>query len=222
MPSLLTLKASTKEYPNDRPKRPCERLCNRESKGAGRADDSATCRDQTVNWFAHLERRDRNDPLFVEALDVIEEMLRKNREFHDDLRKLFRLQMAYLLLWSAIERYEGLRYHLGSRVMQKVMRIAEEAIFRNRVAALPDNGGLWVYRADDPGKKAQFIPSDPKKSLRYYYQIRSNMAHGVKRSTPISPECTKRWKNFCRSLERYWRMHSGLIRCGTEYEVEQY
>jgi hypothetical protein len=85
--------------------------------------------------------------------------------------------MAYLLLWSAIERYAGLRYHLGSSVMQKVMHIADEPIFRNRVAALPDNGGLWVYRADEPGRKVQFIPSDPKKSLHYYYQIRSNMAH---------------------------------------------
>jgi hypothetical protein len=127
--------------------------------------------------FQGCEWDGRDDPLFNEGLDVIEETLNKNREFNDDLRKLFRLQMAYLLLWSAIERYAALRYHLGRGVMQKVWRIADESTFNKEVAALPDNGGLWVYRANEPGKKAHFVPTDPKKSLDYYYQLRSNMAH---------------------------------------------
>ena len=60
--------------------------------------------------FEGVDWDGRDDPLFNEGLDVIEETLNKNREFHDDLKRLFRLQMAYLLLWSAIERYAGLRY----------------------------------------------------------------------------------------------------------------
>ena len=120
----------------------------------------------------------RDDTLFREGLEVIEETLNKNREFYDDLKKLFRLQMAYLLLWSAIERYAALRYHLGRGVRQKVLHIADESTFKKEVATLPDNGGLWVYnKANEPGKKAQFAPTDPKKSLDYYYQIRSNMTH---------------------------------------------
>ena len=110
-------------------------------------------------------------------LEVIEETLNKNREFYYDLKKLFRLQMAYLLLWSAIERYAALRYHLGRGVRQKVLHIADESTFKKEVATLPDNGGLWVYKANEPGKKVQFAPTDPKKSLDYYYQIRSNMTH---------------------------------------------
>jgi hypothetical protein len=44
-----------------------------------------------------------NDPLFTEALDVVEETLNL-QVFAWDLKPLFRLQMAYLLLSSSIER----------------------------------------------------------------------------------------------------------------------
>ena len=80
---------------------------------------------------------------------------------------------------TAIRNVEApvLNFHLGRGVMQKVWHIADESTFKKEVAALPDNGGSWVYRANEPGKKALFLPTDPKKSLDYYYQIRSNMAH---------------------------------------------
>jgi hypothetical protein len=119
----------------------------------------------------------RDDPLFKEALDVIEQVLNQNCEFHDDLRKLFRLQMGYLLLWSAIERYAALRYHLGRGVMQKVWHIAEDPTFKQQVAKVQDDGQRWVYRADEPGKRVRFVPSNPEESLEYYYQLRSNMVH---------------------------------------------
>jgi hypothetical protein len=41
----------------------------------------------------------RSDPLFTSALEVIEESLISNSHFEWDLKPLFRLQMAYLLLW---------------------------------------------------------------------------------------------------------------------------
>jgi hypothetical protein len=62
----------------------------------------------------------KKDPLFTSALAVVQETLDCNQGFEPDLKPLFRLQMAYLLLWSAIERYVSLRYHLGDRVVEKV------------------------------------------------------------------------------------------------------
>jgi len=64
--SLLTHQRSSKEYPDDRPKRPCERLCNRESKRTGGADHCAACHakilpspqlstDQNKAFIAELE-----------------------------------------------------------------------------------------------------------------------------------------------------------------------
>lgn len=56
-----------------------------------------------------------DDPLLTTALDAVQETLDEFAPFAEDLKPLFRLQMAYLLLWSAIERYVSLRHHLGRR-----------------------------------------------------------------------------------------------------------
>ena len=71
----------------------------------------------------------RNDPLFKQGLEEVEDILRKNSGFDWEYKSLFRLQMAYLLLWSAIERYAGLRYHLGKNALVKVKQIAQDDCF---------------------------------------------------------------------------------------------
>ncbi len=118
----------------------------------------------------------KRDPLFTAALDVVEETLRTNREFAWDLKPLFRLQMAYLLLWSAIERYVSLRYHLGERVNQKVNHLASENVFTEALAeARPLK--REVVRSHKPEEKAVLDWENPKKALDYYYQVRSNITH---------------------------------------------
>jgi hypothetical protein len=124
---------------------------------------------------AEKEWDGRNDPLFTSALEVIEETLEDSR-FDWDLKPLFRLQMAYLLLWSSIERYVSLRYHLGDRVTEKVNALADEMVF---VSALREKvqRERTLFRADRPGQKVVLDPNRPRKSLEYYYQIRSNITH---------------------------------------------
>lgn len=116
-----------------------------------------------------------SDPLFTAALDVVEETL-QSQDFDWDLKPLFRLQMAYLLLWSSIERYVSLRYHLGDRVTEKVNQLAREPAFtlglKKRIKWVRE-----VYRADRPTQKEVLDPKSPEKSIRYYYQIRSNITH---------------------------------------------
>ena len=84
--------------------------------------------------------------------------------------------MAYLLLWSAFERYVSLRYHLGNKVIEKVNKLADEHAFSSgllkHVAQRRE-----VYRADRPDQKALLDPQRPRKALEYYYQIRSNIVH---------------------------------------------
>jgi hypothetical protein len=126
--------------------------------------------------FEGSEWRGREDPLFKEAVDVVEETLRSSCEFRCDLKPLFRLQMAYLLLWSSIERYLSLRYHLGNKVVEKVNYLAEEAAFARALQQNVQNRRP-LYRADSPGQKRVLDPSNPRKSLDYYYQIRSNITH---------------------------------------------
>ena len=118
----------------------------------------------------------RKDPLFNEALDVVAETLKNNSQFDYDLKPLFRLEMAYLLLWTCIERYASLRYHLGNKATQKVKNLAEEPAFR---AALLEYvcEKRAVQRADKPTEKYVLDANDPSKAIDYYYQIRSNLVH---------------------------------------------
>jgi hypothetical protein len=117
-----------------------------------------------------------DDPLFTDALEVVEETLASNLEWEWDTKQAFRVQMAYLLLWNAIERYTSLRYQLGGNATSKVKRLADEAAFASGLGCLPAVVRS-VQRADDPGQRVTFDPNDPKKSLEYYYQVRSNMVH---------------------------------------------
>lgn len=124
------------------------------------------------------------DPVFTAALDVVEETLASSSDFGpSDMRPTFRLQMAYLLLWSSIERYLSLRYHLGPKTdgsrlstFGLVKKLGEERSFAD---ALRREVGRTdrIYRADDPGRAVILDPEDPMKSIDYYYQIRSNITH---------------------------------------------
>lgn len=97
--------------------------------------DSCACED--AEWYGW------NDPLFTAALDVVEETL-ESQNFEWNLKPLFRLQMAYLLLWSSIERYVSLRYHLGDRVTEKVGHLANEAAFVKAYAITSGRGVRFI------------------------------------------------------------------------------
>jgi hypothetical protein len=116
-----------------------------------------------------------NDPLFTAALDVVEETL-KSQDFDWNLKPLFRLQMAYLLLWSSIERYVSLRYHLGDKVAKKVGLLATEPAFGEGFRRYV-KGRREVYRADRPGEREVLDQQSPDNAVRYYYQVRSNITH---------------------------------------------
>lgn len=118
----------------------------------------------------------RKDPFFTSALVVVQETLEQNKTFEGDLKRLFRLQMAYLLLWSAIERYASLRYHLGGEVSRKVSKMANEKAFGESLKVHVSKE-REIYRADKPRDKELLDSSDPGKSLDYYYQVRSNATH---------------------------------------------
>ena len=123
-----------------------------------------------------------DDPLFTAALEVVQETIDSSGEFSWDLKPLFRIQMAYLLLWSSIERYLSLRYHLSDRVMRKIDCLGRESAFIN---ALPQyiSGERSIYRADRPTEKLALDPTSPSVAANYYYQVRSNITHRGKASS---------------------------------------
>ena len=137
--------------------------------------------------YSEYQWEGRKDPLFVAALEVVEEVLLQNPYHSEDMKALFRLEMAYLLLWSSIERYASLRYHLGDKATKKVMNSAGEAAFREELPKMVTEKRK-LQRADKPKQSVELDPADPEESLAYYYQLRSNLVHRGKAA----------FEDFCR------------------------
>jgi hypothetical protein len=138
--------------------------------------------DRGCSDLEHFTEWDgRSDPFFSTALDEIELILKQNYDFSWDCKPLLRLQMAYSLLWTALERYAGLRYHLGKKVNDKVYQIAEERIFIDSLKKYV-RSSRCVYNSVDL-TKITLNSEDPENSIRYYYQVRSNAIHRGKAVT---------------------------------------
>lgn len=92
-----------------------------------------------------------------------------------ETERLLSLQMAYMLLWTAIERYTSLRYHLRKSAVAKIMRMTDEPAFRKALLAHVQREDI-VY-STDAGTPEKLLRDNPKKSLKYYYQVRCNATH---------------------------------------------
>ncbi len=129
-----------------------------------------------------------SDPLFTNALDAIEDTFESystpniKAYFNHNLKQMFHLQMAYLLLWSSIERYLSLRYNLGDSVYEKIKKLSQEDSFKNALIKHVEREAK-IFRADNPRKNYQLNKHKCEESLNYYYQIRSNIAHRGKGSS---------------------------------------
>jgi len=125
----------------------------------------------------------RYDPVFGEGLRVVAENVHEfGRESFQsapperfDWPRFFRLQMTYLLLWAAIERYTTLAFGPDLSPMDRVKRLGASELFQTEVRAhvkrtsvVTDSRNLDPYRLD---------PASPADAALYYYQIRNNLSH---------------------------------------------
>lgn len=85
--------------------------------------------------------------------------------------------MAYLLLWTIIERYVTIRYHLGGdNVVKKIHKLESDETFCIELKKV--NGKKReIFKSDRPRTKVVLDFNNPKKAIDYYYQIRSNIVH---------------------------------------------
>jgi gamma-glutamylcyclotransferase (GGCT)/AIG2-like uncharacterized protein YtfP len=119
------------------------------------------------------------DPLFNEALNEVERIANEpDPRNPEDLGVFFRKQMAYLLLWSSIERYASLRYALGRRgATEKVKRIARCEYAFEEALRLVVSSRSTVSQAHNPRQQRSLDSNDPVASFDYYHQIRNNLVH---------------------------------------------
>ena len=129
----------------------------------------------------------RNDPFFKEAIRLIEKNLNKikvkekDKNYSLNVNDFFTLEMNYMLLWSAIERYSSLKYKFqgkGDNNRDFVNEDSFQKAFKK-----------YVHRTDTVYNAEQLYPKtlnhpNPRNpiegyimSIQYYYTVRSNVVH---------------------------------------------
>jgi hypothetical protein len=122
-----------------------------------------------------------DDPLFSTIFEIIHEQLSSD-EIDLNGKSFLKLQMTYLMLWSAIERFVSLRYNFrGSDIRNKILSLSNDPIFSKHLLNITAQHRV-IYSTDNVEKKYRFIHSSPKDCLDYYYQIRCNITHRGKAS----------------------------------------
>lgn len=132
--------------------------------------------DKGADAYEVNEWNSWDDPLFKASIELIEETI-ADVTLDDEGKQFLRLQMAYMLLWAAIERFIALRYIMGGEeVMKKIARLAENKTFVNCLKNYPAKIRK-IYKTTDLSNAYSFEPEYPKACIDYYYQIRSNVTH---------------------------------------------
>ena len=142
----------------------------------GKSPNKSTVPAEVMEWDSW------SDVLFTTSFEIIEEAIAKKEEDIDG-KEFLKLQMAYLLLWTAIERFVTLRHNFRGKdeVMQKIMELANNKAFQIKLLEIETNH-RDIYSTDNVDKKIKFDASNPKQCLDYYYQVRCNITHRGKAS----------------------------------------
>jgi hypothetical protein len=114
------------------------------------------------------------DPFFTSAMEVLIEF--PNEEFEWNLKPLFKLQMKYMLLWTILERFSFLRYSIGGGPTARNKLLSENKYFQEALKKYVKVDRI-VYSTENPDNKTTLCADNPKKSIEYYYQVRSNITH---------------------------------------------
>lgn len=124
-----------------------------------------------------------DDPAFGPGLDEVERILKEveqmpgeRGDFEANWQRFFRAQMGYLLLWSILERLSA--FCIGPsldpmeriKLMPTLPGIAQAV--KNHVKR-----DSRISDSRDPSATYSLDAEDAKKSLLYYYQVRSNLSH---------------------------------------------
>lgn len=121
----------------------------------------------------------KNDPLFSEALKLIERNLNSERNLNE-IERIFELQMNYMLLWSAIDRFSSLKYNQQTEKKNR-KKFANQKAFKEGIKKFEEEYHRPVYSTDDL-RIHKFNVEDPVDTLYYYYTLRCNVVHRGKGS----------------------------------------
>ena len=116
----------------------------------------------------------KNDPLFKEALELIEKNLNTDKNSHK-IKSFFELQMNYMLLWSAIDRFSSLKYNKQYKSWNNE-KFSKERAFKEGIKKYGNEPHIPVYSTEDLVVH-KFNAEDPFETIKYYYTLICNVVH---------------------------------------------
>lgn len=143
------------------------------------------------------------DPYFKEAIGVIKNELNDEKNKQSNYDNFFKLQMTYLLLWTAIERYASLKYNCPTIGQNWEMLSNEDAFQKSLKKHVKSE--RKVYSAKDL-KEFTLDANKPRYCLNYYYTIRCNATHRGKSAPHEDYEILKQ------SLEELLEIFDDIIK----------
>jgi hypothetical protein len=167
----------------------------------------------------------RKDNVLLMAPSIVRQTLRHSQDIASDEEaqhdfevrnalSFFELQMAYMLLWSILERFTSLRYGPWLSPMAKLRSLALDNAWQQAllgVRQFVNSEFDWtVYDSRGPSRPYRIAVDEPLESLKYFYQFRSNLSH--------------RGKAIIRDAERLGRAANILMLCverlWNHYDIE--
>lgn len=123
-----------------------------------------------------------DDPMFNEGMSSIERVLENHAQepffcaVGTGWDGFFRTQMAYLMLWTMIERFATLRFGRRDRISKSIQQVAQLDSFRNALHRVLRRTA-YVYSTHAPDCRYDLDPHKPVHSIKYYYAVRCNISH---------------------------------------------
>lgn len=123
--------------------------------------------------------RSRDDLVLTEGVRAVARTLGASRLCDpENPSTFFQVQMAYMLLWSVVERFSALRYGPFREPDDKIRRLGKS---HEWAKALHDadllSEGSSVVDSRNPRDVYRLDRRKPLRSLQYFYQFRCNLVH---------------------------------------------
>lgn len=113
------------------------------------------------------------DPYFSRIIPFIRNEI---GDLKHDENEIFRLQMYYMLLWSAIDRYCSLKYDVTEKQGDYLKALSKDCIFINALDRTSIEKRRPIFSANRLGR-FKFDEEKPLFIINYYYTLRSNVVH---------------------------------------------
>lgn len=143
----------------------------------GRKLGAGTAAEPISEWSA------RKDPVFTEGLAEVRRLISEaapggvasQPDTAEFWQLFFRLQAAYLLLWSVVERYTAFRFGPAIDPTKRAGMLDHDDAFQAAVLASRAKPGV-VVDSRDPERKYR-LAEDGAGAAQYFYAVRSNLSH---------------------------------------------